>query len=1029
MAVAPPDLAAALAAAAVRTAAARRVVPSATYRLQMHAGFTFRDAGRVLPYLHALGVSHLYLSPVLCARPGSPHGYDVTDPTRFNPEVGTEDEFRALFAAARGRGMGVVLDVVPNHMAVGPANPWWRDVLEHGPASPFAGYFDVAWDDPPRPDLRGRVMLPVLGSPYFQALENDDLKLRFADGAFAVECHGQPLPVDPRTYDRLLRPALELLVGSAVRTGGGDPVPTADPTIPAPPEAVAELRDVLNAVEQLAPRSETAPERNRATRAAAEIIKRRLDMLVESCPAVAAAVAHVADCYRCRPDDHAACDRFDALLEAQAYRLCFWRVASDEINYRRFFDVNELAALSAEREDVFRDTHVLTLRLAGEGLIDGVRVDHPDGLFDPKQYLERLQEGYLLACARHVAETDPAFAGVDWNDVEPTVRERLAFREGEAPAEPREATAARQEPRPPKDDPPLYVVVEKILERSESLPDGWPTAGTTGYEFLNAVTGLFVDPAGESGLTRTYETFTGRDDPFPEVVFRTKTLVLSSAFSGELDVLARQLDRLARKNRRTRDFTLNGLRRALRAVIACFPVYRSYLPDGISPGEQRLVARAVREARRRAPTLSPDLFAFIRDTLLQKPTPGAGVEEQRRFAGKFEQVTAPVTAKGVEDTAFYVYNRLVALNEVGGDPGRFGRPPADVHRFLADRQARQPGALNAGSTHDTKRGEDVRARLAVLSELPDEWARHVARWAELNRPHRVDLDEGVSAPDPNDEYLLYQTLVGAWPDDADTPAGLAAFADRVKRYLGKATHEAKVHTSWINPDPEYDAAVPEFVGRVLDPAKSAAFLDDLRGFAATVAQLGALNSLSQTVLRCTAPGVPDTYQGTELWDLNLVDPDNRRPVDFDRRTALLADLDRAGGLDAGLLAVPDGRVKLAVAARLLRFRREHADVFARGVYLPVEATGPRADHVFAFARRLGGDIVLAAVPRLVAGLCGESGGPPLGRDAWEDTELSAPPGVWSNLLTGDRIESSGRLPAAAVFGRFPVAVLIGGGPP
>jgi (1->4)-alpha-D-glucan 1-alpha-D-glucosylmutase len=1035
-----------LAAAALRAARDHRL-PAATYRLQMHEGFTFRDAAAVVPYLGALGVTHLYLSPVLAARAGSTHGYDVIDPTSLNPEVGTEAEFRDLVAACRGRGMGVILDVVPNHMLLGPANPWWRDVLEHGPSSPFAGYFDIAWEDPPRADLQGRVMLPILGGPYHRVLESGELTLDLDRGALVVRLYGSALPVDPRTYDQVLKPALDALAE----------VPDVSP------EASAELQSILNAVKHLPPRTEADEERVREGRAEADVVKRRIAALVEAHPPVAAAVRGAIDSFRCAPDCPEGCARLDALLDAQAYRLCFWRVASDEVNYRRFFDVNELSALAAEREDVFRATHDLVLRLCGEGLVDGLRIDHPDGLYDPKQYLYRLQEYYLLAVAQHQAETDPEFRGTDWAEIEPAVRERLAEALSFFPPSPlggegpgvRGQASGRFEPSPliPNPSPlggegdridgrhaPLYVVVEKILDRAEKLPADWPAAGTTGYEFLNAVNGLFVDSAGAGPLTRAYEAFTGRDEPFAEVVFLMKWLILQSSFSSELDMLARQLDRLARQNRRARDFTLNGLRRALRAVVAAFPVYRSYINGRVSRTDEGLVRLAVFRARRRSPTLSQDLFDFIRDTLLlREPPPGTPpgyAEDQRRFAGKFQQVTAPVTAKGAEDTAFYRYNRLVSLNEVGGDPGRFGWPPAEVHQFLADRQARHSLALSAGSTHDTKRGEDVRVRLDVLSELPGEWTERVRAWAELNRPYRVEMEEGFSAPDPNDEYLLYQTLVGAWPADADSADGLGRFAERVKQYVSKATYEAKEHTSWINPNPDYDAAVQEFVARVLDPGRSAAFLDDLREFARRVARFGAYNSLAQALVRCTAPGIPDTYQGTELWDLSLVDPDNRRPVDFGARASLLGELDReaesAGdlhGFAGRLLDQPaDGRAKLYVVSRTLRLRRSATGLFRDGEYLPVEATGAKADHVFAFARRTADRTVLVVVPRLSAKLVGGAERPPLGPEVWSDTRLELPwvePGTkWWNHLTGERVVPTGaEVAVGEMLGRFPVALL------
>ena len=639
--------------------------------------------------------------------------------------------------------------------------------------------------------------------------------------------YGNPLPVDPRTFDRILRPALDKLTA--------DIGPDAD--------AAVELRSILNAVKHLPARTEPDAERVRDGLAEADVVKRRLATLA-TIPAAADAIAAAVAGFGFAVDDPALAAALDGLLDAQAYRLCFWRVASDEINYRRFFDVNELAALSAERDDVFRDTHGLVLRLLAGGLADGVRIDHIDGLFEPTAYLGRLHAAYLVALAKSIADADPAVGPDQWPALEPAVRDRLA--------------AVDSPPSPG----PLYVTVEKILGRGEQLPDNWRMDGTTGYEVMNAVTGLLIDPAGEGPLTNGYIAFAGRGVPFPEIVFQRKIVVLSASFASELGMLAQQLDRLARKNRRARDFTLNGLQQALRLVLASFPVYRVYPEDGIQSSEEAIVRLAVARSRRRNPSLSPDLFDFIRDSLLLKTPPaGAATDDyaadQKRFAGKFQQLASPVTAKGIEDTSFYVFNRLVALNEVGGEPGRFGWPPADVHAFFGERQAKTPLALSPGATHDTKRGEDVRARLAVLSEVPEEWCRRAARWATLNRPHKTELEDGLTAPDANDEYLIYQTLVGSWPPDADEPGGLERYAGRVKEYMNKAVREAKEHSSWINPNPEYDAAVTGFVGKVLDPAAAGDFLADLRAFAATVARVGAVNGLAaggRAVRRAGRPG-------------------------------------------------------------------------------------------------------------------------------------------------------------------------------
>ena len=678
------------------------------------------------------------------------------------------------------------------------------------------------------------------------------------------------------------------------------------------------------------------------------------------------------------PGDPRSFDRLDDLLARQCYRLSFWRVALDEINYRRFFDVNDLAALSAEREEVFDATHELIFRLIDEGKIDGLRIDHPDGLYDPREYFDRLRD-----------------------------------------------RASR----------PLYVVVEKILGDGEPLPQDWPVAGTTGYEFLNAVNGLFVDSAAEGAFTRLYRDLLDDYDPFVQVVYRSKQLILDTALSGELNALAQQLDRLAQKRRASRDFTLNGLRDALREVIACFPVYRSYIAAaGATDADRAHVELAARRAAARNPMTSPAVFRFVRDTVLLDCPEGTTHEdraEQLRFAGKFQQVTSPVMAKGLEDTAFYVYNRLVSLNEVGGNPGRFGTRSEALHAFLAARQRNWPRALSPLSTHDTKRSEDVRARINVLSEMPDEWSAAVRRWSEWNADRRGDRGR-PGPPDANEEYLLYQTLVGAWPPGVTRPD--ENFADRIAEYMVKALHESKVHSSWINPNGAYDSATQAFVRRVLDPDQAGDFLADFVEFQKRVAWIGAINTLAQTLLKLTAPGVPDTYQGTELPDFSLVDPDNRRPVDYDKRRAVLADVrlaasreDRLADFARELLdSVHDGRAKLYVTWRGLAVRRDHPGLFAEGEYLPLATTGEKPVHAFAFARRFGGTTTLVALPRLVARLAtdGKWSGA-----AWGDTFVELPPqgdANWRDSFTGRRLVSAnGRLAAADVFSDYPVALLFG----
>ncbi len=647
-----------------------------------------------------------------------------------------------------------------------------------------------------------------------------------------------------------------------------------------------------------------------------KIVKRRLAALTAENEKVREFIDQTVALFNGTPGQAAIFDALDQLLDAQAYRVAFWRVASDEINYRRFFDINELAALNMERLEVFDETHELIFRFLCEGKIDGLRIDHPDGLYDPKQYLQRLQQRYALELARNVYDSRPEAQPTPWEGVREELRERL---EKVGPDSPLWR--------------PLYVVVEKILGSGEPLPADWPVYGTSGYEFVNAVNDLFVDAENAKAFTRLNYDWGEVDPIFAVTVHQKKTLTLQVALSSELQMLAYQLDRLAQKNRWSRDFTFHSLRHALREIVAFFPVYRSYISEeGVSDRDRRYVIAAVNRAKRANPAITASLFHFVRDMLLLHYPDTATEEEkteQRRFAGKFQQVTAPVMAKGVEDTAFYIYNRLASLNEVGGDPARFGAPPADLHAFFQERQAQWPFALSPLATHDTKRGEDVRARLNVLSEVPDEWGEALGRWRGLNASYRIQVEDDL-APDLNEQYLLYQTLIGAWPLGKPAEEESADFVGRIQAYMLKAIHEAKVHTSWINPNKAYDDAVQEFVGRVLDP-KNEPFLDDLRWFQSRISHYGLFNSLSQTLVRLTAPGAPDTYQGTELWDFNLVDPDNRRPVDYTHRREMLGALkkriktvgDNLSGLARELVETrEDGRIKLYVTHRTLQTRAQ-----------------------------------------------------------------------------------------------------------
>jgi (1->4)-alpha-D-glucan 1-alpha-D-glucosylmutase len=1013
--MAEPDPIRALIEMVARELERERRFPVATYRLQLHSGFKFRDAQAVVPYLHDLGITDCYASPYLKARPGSKHGYDIQDHRQLNPEIGTEEEYNEWTSALRDRDMGQILDMVPNHMGIaGNENVWWNNVLENGPASPYATYFDIDWFSYD-PKLHNRLLLPLLGDPYGTVLESQQLSLRFENGAFNVYYYDHRFPISPCSYGRVLGHRLEEL----------------EQILGSQAEPFIEYQSIRTSITHLPSCAERNPVKMEERQREKEVIKRRLATLTETSPAVQQFVTQNVSIFNGVLGSPESFALLDDLLNNQAYRLSWWRVAGDEINYRRFFDVNELAALNMERLEVFKATHELILQMLRERKITGLRIDHPDGLYDPQQYLQRLQRYYLMERVQAAAERDPEHPAIDEAQLESAVREAL------------ERSEAIGSPLAQ----PLYVVVEKILGKDEQIPEDWPVHGTTGYDYLNLLNGLFVDAGNLTPMTRIYQRWTGSREPFRDVVHDKKFLILQVSLSGELHMLGHQLDRLSEMHRWSRDFTLHSLRHALRGIIASFPVYRSYISSrGIPKRDIYYMVAATMRARRKHPILNAALFDFVRDMLSLKHFETASEEqraEQLRFVGKFQQVTAPVMAKGLEDTTFYVYNRLLSLNEVGGNPEQFGVSVSTFHAVNEARQARWPHALLATSTHDTKRSEDVRARLNVLSELPREWQKGLTRWSALNRRHRVMSDEEEAvAPDRNEEYLIYQTLVGAWPLEPYTNEEFGEFVERIQAYVQKAIHEAKVHTSWTNPNPAHDEAVREFVARVLDERNNRRFLADFRTFQRRISRYGLFNSLAQTLLKITCPGVPDIYQGTEIWDFSLVDPDNRRPVDYGRRRLLLAELrDRLAdnGTTQAALArqlteqVTDGRIKLYLTYQGLQCRREHPELFSTGEYLPAEAAGVRGDHVCGFVRRSGNVCAVVVAPRLIAGLLRDSEMPPLATQVWEDTQLLLPESVqyghYRNVFTRQVLRPAERngsmgLPLSEVLVDFPVALLL-----
>jgi (1->4)-alpha-D-glucan 1-alpha-D-glucosylmutase len=877
------------------------VEPRATYRVQFQAGFTFENAAEIVPYLAKLGVSHLYCSPCLQAVPGSTHGYDVIDHSRVSEELGGAEAYERLTRELARYGMALLLDVVPNHMAIRtPGNRWWWDVLENGPASRYAAYFDVDWD-PPEAKLRNTVLLPVLPDHYGRVLERGDIKLERRGGALLVRYGDSELPVAPTSLDGILQ-AAERRCGSQELSFLADEY------------ARLPLSTALD--------HESLWRRHRDK----EVLRGLLERLAQQQKDVAAAIDSEVEAVN---EDK---DALDALLNRQNYRLAYWRTAARDLGYRRFFDVNHLVGLRVEDDRVFADTHDLIVRECAAGRLAGLRVDHPDGLRDPEVYLSRL---------------------------------------------------AALSPRP-------WLVVEKVLGADEEVPETWPVDGTTGYDFLNRVGRLFVDPAGEEALTRFYVDFTGEPIAYAELLRGKKEATLRDGLGSDLNRLTALFLEVCERHRRHRDYTRHELHEALREVAARFPVYRTYIRPqarSVRPADERYVTQAIEAARASRTDLDPALFDFLRDLLLLRVR--GSVESE--LVLRFQQLTGPAVAKGVEDCAFYCFNRLVSLNEVGGDPTRFGSTPAEFHDGNVRTQARWPRTLLATSTHDTKRSEDVRARLHLLSEIPARWQAVVKRWSAAG-----DRIRRGGPPDRNAEYLFYQTVVGAWPIDVE----------RASAYMLKAAREAKQHTSWTNPDPAYETALTDFVREMLLDRR---FASDVESFVASLNAPGRVNSLAQTLLKLVSPGVPDFYQGSELWDLSLVDPDNRRLVDYEKRGRLQEALAQLSPEEI-LARADEGLPKLWLIQRALTLRKQAPRQFLPGAaYQPVHALGSRASHVVALRR---GEAVLAVAPRLVLGLAG----------IWADTALPLPPGEWTNLLTGDG-PLSGSVRMLDLLRRFPVALL------
>ena len=909
------------------------MTPRATYRLQFNRNFTFKDAQDLVPYLNSLGISHIYASPFFLSAPGSLHGYDVFDHNQFNPEIGTAGDFAELSEALKSHGMSVLLDFVPNHMGIsGRGNRWWFDVLEKGKTSLYARYFDIDWE-PPQKEMEGKVLLPILGSSYGDALEKGELQIVWEGSAFELDYLGNQLPLSWNSQTQILKRVVQK---SDMST--------------------ASKSDLLEKINL----RDSNP---RALNDGRTVLEKELRSLGQDGEILAKPITNELADLRMNHD------RLDELLSQQNYRLSHWKVATEEINYRRFFDVNSLAALRVEDPDVFADIHRLLFDLIEKKLVTGVRVDHIDGLALPRNYLEKFQE----VAGDVLGKTD--------------------------------------EPRP------IWLLVEKILAAGEELPEDWPVDGTTGYDFANHVAGLLIDPAAENSYSAEYRKFAGGTLNFAEEAYRGKRLVMEISMAGEVNTLSSLLRSIAQSHRSSRDYTLNSLTAAVRELIACFPVYRSYLEPGkaISEIDRDRINQAFEDAERRNPNLDLPVLDFLKNVLLPDGPCSSPVDEELRqkFVLKFQQCTGPIMARGLEDTAFYVYNRFVARNEVGSDPGIFSVSAQSFHNANLTQLKCYPLGLLATATHDTKRSEDVRARLAALSEVPREWNEAVDRWHTSNIKHRQG-NGGQWAPDRNEEYLIYQTLVGSWPLESMNAQSRAEYVSRIQNYMIKALHEGKVNSGWIDPDLAWDQAVTDFVGRILQHDPANIFTSELESLVEKIAFAGCLNSLVQIVLKMTSPGVPDFYQGTELWDWSLVDPDNRRSVDFSRRKIIRETVLNECCQDL-VTNWKDGRIKMFVIVKLLQFRKKFPTLFSGGDYIPLEVKGEKSGHVCAFLRREGSSTILIVVPLL--SLKGD-----LLEDCnkWGDTEIvDVKPRGWVDLFTNVVAQSN---LMRDIFKTFPVVV-------
>ncbi|MDF5727714.1 MAG: malto-oligosyltrehalose synthase [Rhizonema sp. PD38] len=928
-------------------------IPLATYRIQFNSTFSFNDAKAITNYLAELGISDLYASPIFKARDGSSHGYDVVDPNQLNPELGTQEDFDVLVQGLQQHKMGWLQDIVPNHMAYDSKNKYLMNVLENGPDSTFVDYFDIAWNSPFNRS-EDPILAPMLGDFFANSLENGDIQLNYDETGLCIDYFGLRLPLKLESYSSFLNRGLGKL---ARNLGRRHP-------------SFVRLLGVLYMAKNI-PSEVTAQQRQDQT----EFVKGLLWELYTDNSDVKTYIDENLQLFNGEPGKPESFNLLENLLSEQFFRLSYWKVGAEEINYRRFFTVNELISVKVEEAKVFNNTHNLISKLVSEGKFTGLRIDHIDGLYDPQQYLERLKE-----------------------------------KTGDT-----------------------YITVEKILQPGEDLPKTWPVQGTSGYDYLNYINNIFCKTDNEERFTQIYSDVTGSKISFEQMVPDKKHLIIDRNLAGDIENLTLLLKTLAGNSRYGSDFTVNGLKRALAEVLSRFPVYRTYTTkNGVSDVDRAYIQEVTEAAKIHMPLLNNELN-FIEKLLLLEYDDfltETEKEEWLYFVMRVQQYTGPLMAKGVEDTALYVYNRNISLNEVGGEAGRFGISVSEFHDFNQNRQAVWVHTMNATATHDTKRGEDTRARLNVLSEIPDEWEKQVRTWSEINRSYKKTIKRSTM-PARNDEYLFYQTLVGVYPF---VESEYASCVERVKDYLLKAIREAKVYTAWLRENSTYENAFLDFVSAVLEPGDNNVFLNEFIAFQKRVAEYGIFNSLSQTLLKIASPGIPDFYQGTELWDFSLVDPDNRRPVDYDIRQSHLQEIKARIQKDileliTELLAKKeDARIKLFLTIQALKARTEYQDVFQEGSYQPLEVSGKFQDHIVAFARSHGDKTIVAIAPRFFTGLM-QPGEYPLGKQVWDDTSLQLPEASsWKDTITEQMVQADGNLLIGEALKYFPGVLLIGQNP-